>query len=86
MYSTRHTAVSAGSQEPALTLAAVRLLPSRMYAVKVETDTTVGMALSRKTLVESMMKVRHRMLSSLLRTRWMRSQNESCAQQAAQLL
>ena len=49
-------------------LAAVSLLPSSTYTVKVTTDTMVGMAFSRKLLKICTWKDFHSVASSVLRT------------------
>lgn len=62
-------------------LAAVSLLPSSTYTVKVATDTKVGMAFNRKLLKVATRKDFQRVSSSVFLTFWIRSQNGVCSQQ-----
>ena len=62
-------------------LAAVSLLPSSTYTVKVPTETKVGMAFSRKLLKVCTRKDFQRVSSSVFLTFWMRSQKGVCRQQ-----
>lgn len=62
-------------------LEADRLFPSSTYAVNVATETMTGMELSRNELTDATTADFQSTPSSLLRTPWIRSQNESCTPQ-----